>query len=136
MNNKDKIVDLIEHGYECEYLDFKAKMYPQKGAIDFLKDVLAMANSNYREPKYIILGVKDDLLNGRRIIGIDPNAKVDSSTYQQYVLSNIEPGINFDLYYVDIKEKVIAVIEIKDTDKQPYMIKSKKENLHEGYCLI
>ncbi|MDA2513232.1 ATP-binding protein [Bacillus cereus] len=136
MNIRKRIKELIEQGFECEYLDFKAKMYPRKGCVDLLKDILSMANSTYKGTKYIILGVKDDILNGRSIIGIDNEDKVDSSTYQQYILSNIEPDINFDIQYVDINKKTIAIIEIKNTDNKPYMIKKNIANLHEGCCLI
>ncbi|WP_257151802.1 helix-turn-helix domain-containing protein [Bacillus thuringiensis] len=136
MKFKEQVQTLIEQGFECEYLDFKAKMYPRKGCIDLLKDILSMANSTYKGTKYIILGVKDDILNGRSIIGIDKEDKVDSSTYQQYILSNIEPDLNFDLQYVDINKKTIAIIEIKNTNNKPYMIKKNIANLHEGCCLI
>ncbi|MGE6593664.1 AlbA family DNA-binding domain-containing protein [Bacillus mycoides] len=136
MNIKEKIIELIEQGVECEYLDFKAKMYPRKGCTDLLKDILSMANSHHKGTKYIILGVKDDILNGRTIVGIDKDEKVDSSTYQQYILNNIEPNLNFDLQYVNINKKTIAVIEIKNTNNKPYMIKKNIANLHEGCCLV
>lgn len=63
MKDYDKIktiTNLIETGYECEYLDFKAKHYPAKGTPDLLKDIMAMANAQYQGSKYIIMGVKDD----------------------------------------------------------------------------
>ncbi|MDL2419361.1 AlbA family DNA-binding domain-containing protein (plasmid) [Bacillus shihchuchen] len=113
MDIKKQVQTLIEQGFECEYLDFKAKMYPRKGCIDLLKDILSMANSTYKGTKYIILGVKDDILNGRSIIGIDKEDKVDSSTYQQYILSNIEPDLNFDLQYVDINKKQLQSLRLK-----------------------
>jgi hypothetical protein len=133
---KEKVLEFINEGYECEFLDFKAKMYPRKGSIDLLKDILAMANSSYQESKFIIIGVKDDILNGRNIIGIDNEAKVDASSFQQYVLSNIEPDISFEIHYLDILEKNVAVIELKNTNNRPYMIKKNVGNLHEGCCLI
>ncbi|WP_416808990.1 helix-turn-helix domain-containing protein [Bacillus thuringiensis] len=136
MNIREKIKELIEQGFECEYIDFKAKMYPKKGCVDLLKDILSMANSSHKGTKYIILGVKDDILNGRSIVGIDKDEKIDSSTYQQYILSNIEPDLNFDLQYIDINKKTIAVIEIKNTNNKPYMIKKNIANLHEGCCLV
>ncbi|KAA2389959.1 ATP-binding protein [Bacillus cereus] len=111
-------------------------MYPKKGCVDLLKDILSMANSSHKGTKYIILGVKDDILNGRSIVGIDKDEKIDSSTYQQYILSNIEPDLNFDLQYIDINTKTIAVIEIKNTNNKPYMIKKNIANLHEGCCLV
>ncbi|MED4400338.1 AlbA family DNA-binding domain-containing protein [Metabacillus fastidiosus] len=136
MDIRRRILELVEKGVECEYLDFKAKMYPRKGTLDLLKDILAMANSSYENSKYIILGVKDDTLKGRYIVGVDHEEKVDVSSYQQYILNNIEPDINFDLHYIEIEEKIIAVIEIRNTNNKPYMTKKKVNNLEEGYCIV
>lgn len=130
------IKDLIENGFESANLDFKEKMYPSNGTPDLLKDILAMANSNHESGKYIIMGVKDDLTKGRIITGIVKEQIVDSSNYQQFILNNIEPDLDFNLHYVDYKDKLIALIEISNSIDKPYMTKKQYKNLNQGLIII
>ncbi len=44
----DKILDLIQFGYECEYLEYKEKQYSKEKHIDLIADIMAMANSRYK----------------------------------------------------------------------------------------
>ena len=53
-----ELQELIENGYESNFLDFKTKMYSRKGNPDILKDIMAMANSNHLGKKYIIMGIR------------------------------------------------------------------------------
>jgi hypothetical protein len=134
--DKQMIYNLIENEVECEFLDFKAKHYPKKGTADLLKDVMAMANSSHKGNKYIILGVKDNPVEGRFIVGVQENEVVDSATYQQYVTNNIEPDLSVDVYYVNYNEKTIGVLEITNTTNKPYIIKKNIPGLNEGCCLV
>ena len=131
-----KAIELIETGFESAKLDFKEKMYPKNGTPELLKDILAMANSNYPGKKYIILGVKDKIGEERAISGILPEQIVDAASYQQFILNNIEPDVDFDLHYFDYQNKKLAVIEIEDTSNKPYFIKKKYKDLNQGLCLI
>ncbi|AUD13093.1 hypothetical protein CW734_04600 [Planococcus sp. MB-3u-03] len=99
------ITDLIENGIESSSLDFKEKMYPKSGTPDLLKDILAMANSNYLGKRYIIMGVKDRVGEERIISGISQDEVIDAASYQQFILNNIEPDIHFDLNYIDFQNK-------------------------------
>ena len=107
---KNKIKDLIENGFESDSLDFKERMYPKNGTPELLKDILAMANSNYIGTKYIVMGVKDKIGEIRLISGISSEDIVDSFSYQQFILNNIEPDVNINLHYIDYQENKIAVI--------------------------
>ncbi|MGM0881390.1 MAG: AlbA family DNA-binding domain-containing protein [Bacillota bacterium] len=131
----DKIYELIEYGYECEYLDFKEKQYSKEKNVDLIADIMAMANSRHEGDKFIIVGVKDRP-EGKEIKGIDPEEFVDSSNYIQVILSNIEPDIHFDYFKYEYKGSVLGVFRIYNTDNKPYMLKKKYERLNEGYCLV
>jgi hypothetical protein len=133
--NFNNIIQLIENGHECEYLDFKAKHYPSKGTPDLLKDLMAMANAEHQGSRYIIMGVKDNPREGRRIDGISKSDQVDSSTYQEFILNNIEPDIYLNVYYFDYQDKNIGIIEIQNSPDRPYMIK-KNGLLNEGFCMV
>jgi len=133
---EEELIDLIENGYESHFLDFKATMYPSKGTPNLLKDILAMANSNHLGKKYIIMGIQDDGFGGRKLCGINPKEKVDSSNYQQYILSNIEPDLHFDIYYRDYSGKELAIIEIGKSLNKPYFTKKDSNGINQGLCLI
>lgn len=130
-----KIDELIEYGYECEYLDFKEKQYSKDKTTDLIADIMAMANSRYDGDKYIIVGVKDRP-EGKEIKAINPEEFIDSSNYKQIILNNIEPEIQFDYFKYDYKGSVLAIFKIYNTDNKPYMLKKKYDRLNEGLCLI
>lgn len=131
----DKILDLIQLGYECEYLDYKEKQYSKEKHIDLIADIMAMANSRYEGDKYIIIGIKDKP-EGKEIKGINPGEFVDSSNYTQVVLNNIEPDIQFDYFKYEYQGTVLGVFKVYYTDNKPYMLKRKYGKLNEGLCLI
>ncbi|WP_249529589.1 ATP-binding protein [Paenibacillus brevis] len=131
----DKINELVEYGYECEYLDFKEKQYAKDKTTDLIADIMAMANSRYDGEKFIIVGVKDRP-EGKEIKGINPEEFIDSSNYKQVILSNIEPEIQFDYFKFDYRGLVLGVFWIYSTDNKQYMLKKKYDRLNEGLCLI
>ncbi|MFF2528837.1 helix-turn-helix domain-containing protein [Brevibacillus sp. NPDC058079] len=131
----DKISDLIEFGFECDYLDFKERQYNKEKSMDLLTDIMAMANSRHNGDKFIIVGVKDRP-EGKEIKGIEPKEFIDSSIYTQLILSNIEPEIQFDYFKYEYKGSVLGIFRIYSTDNKPYMLRKKYERLNEGYCLI
>lgn len=131
----DKIIELIEFGYECDYLDFKERQYHKDKSMDLLMDIMAMANSRHNGDKFIIVGVKDRP-EGKEIKGIDPKEFIDSSNYVQLILNNIEPEIQFDYFKYEYKGAVLGVFKIYKTDNKPYMMRKKFDRLNEGYCLI
>lgn len=131
-----KIIELLENGFESAKLDFKERMYPNNGTPELLKDILAMANSNYPGTKYIVMGVKDKLGENRIITGISQEQIVDSASYQQFIINNIEPDVDFNLHYINYQNKKIAIIEIENSNNKPYFIKKQYKNLNQGLCLI
>ena len=54
-----------------DFVDYKQKLYSKEKKRDFIKDILAMANSINKEDKFIIIGVQDIPGEKRKIIGID-----------------------------------------------------------------
>ncbi|WMT40491.1 ATP-binding protein [Paenibacillus sp. D2_2] len=131
----NKLSELIQYGYECEYLDFKEKQYAKDKHLDLVVDIMAMANSRHDGDKYIIIGIKD-LPEGRIIKGIDPTEFVDSSNYTQIIHDTVEPEIHFEYFKYEYEGITLGVFRIFGTDNKPYMIKRKYEKLHEGFCKI
>lgn len=121
---------------ENDYLDFKKTIYRKETHSDLLVDVMAMANSAYEGDCYIIMGVKQFADGSIDIVGIEESQKVDSSTFQQLIFENIEPVISIELHYINYDGHTLAVMKIKDSLEQPYMMKKKYLKLHEGTCYV
>lgn len=130
----NEINNLIENGYENEKLDFKAIQYKNKESL--LKDIMALANSDAYETKYIIVGIKAKPDGSKDIIGICESEFKDSSEYQQLILSNIEPDINIDYFQHKYKNKLIGILKIDKTNNKPYIMKKKYGRLEKGLCYI
>jgi hypothetical protein len=131
------IINLIENECENDYLDFKAKDYIDKG--DFLIDVMSMANSMEEGDKYIIVGVKDDISEGKKIIGVE--GIKEQAEFQQLVNDNIEPKIKFEYKTIMYKEKTVGYYKIsKDNRDRPYIVKkqynNKSRSVRQGECYI
>jgi hypothetical protein len=134
MDFKEKIKNLLEDGYECDYLDFKLKQYPAKLNPNFIKDVMAMANSNYEGDKFIVIGVNDE----GEFIGIEENEVfVDSAIYQDIILNYVEPDITIDYFKYNYEGKLLGILKIAScNNNKPYLIKKEITSLRIGSCII
>jgi hypothetical protein len=134
MEIKEKIKNLLEDGYECDFLDYKLKQYPAKLTPNFIKDVMAMANSNYEGDKFIIIGVNDE----GEVVGIEENLEfVDSAIYQDIILNYIEPDITIDYFKYTYDGKILGIIKIDGrNNNKPYLIKKEIISLKLGSCLV
>lgn len=122
---KDIIIDLINCHDECKYLDFKQIPYKNEKLVDFVKDVVAFANSECRQDKYIILGIEDISKN---IIGIDIKDMQDSAILQNLLIQKVEPDINIESSTIEYDEQVIGYIKVlASNDNRPYLIKDDYE---------
>ncbi|GEM_PF-1042024 len=121
----DKIERLILDGHEGELLDYKAIQYSPDKTIDFIKDIIAMANSASEQDKYIIIGVKDKP-EQKEFLGIVPEEFRDSAEYAVILSNYVEPEINFDYFKYELEGKVYGVFKIFNNDDRPYMVKKEK----------
>jgi hypothetical protein len=121
--------DLIEHGVECEYLDFKlidtTFTCPAK-TNEFIKDVIALANSDYPGDKHIIIGVKIKDAANRELVGINPQDLKDNASYQQILREYVEPDIGFNIQIHQHDTKSFGIMTIKGLDR-PYVCKKDKD---------
>lgn len=114
MLSKDELRVLICEENEGETVDFKAESYdlsnPGKKA-DFIKDVLAMANTPRDRPAYIVTGVKHYSDGSRDLLGIDQHP--DDADLQP-VLNNarVDPKPDFIYQPYQLDGKSYGIIEI------------------------
>lgn len=125
---KDENIDylflerLLDEG-ESEYIDFKKEYYSKEKKIDFLHDILCMANSNSPNDRYIVFGVSDD----KQIIGI-PDAICSNINIANIVdwLRKVE--LNKELYnYISLHEisynnKKVIILRIKNIPLKPFVL--------------
>lgn len=134
-----KIIDYIKNEYENEFLDFKLEIYDWKNLEkkeDFLKDVIALANSTAQGDKYIILGAKIKE-NGERVLkGIDTKELKDSAVYQQIVVENIEPEISIEVKPIEVDGLTYGIVRIFNCNNKPYLLRKKYGNLEKGYMVV
>lgn len=133
---EESLVKELLQSTENEYIDFKKTIYRRQSYPNLLLDVMSMANSAYEGNRYIVMGVKQFRDGVTEVHGINEEEKEDSSTFQQLIFENIEPYVSIELHYVNVDKKTIAVLELKDPKEQPYMMRKKFNNLHEGLCYI
>ncbi|MNW33570.1 Divergent AAA domain protein [compost metagenome] len=128
--NKDRIIEIIENENESSYLDYKEEEYRKEKKIDFLKDIIAMANSHIFDDKYIIYGITNDKV----IRGI--NMTYDVAIFEELVSEYIEPNINIEYSVISHNGVNIGVLRIYDCINKPYMIKKRsgidKKHIYEG----
>ncbi|QNU66521.1 ATP-binding protein [Ruminiclostridium herbifermentans] len=132
------IVDLIENYEEGDYLDFKREPYAGDSLIDFLKDVVAFANADCTRDRYIIFGVEDKT---KKKIGINPNALLDSASYQKLLSEKVEPEIAIEIGSIEYQELIFGFIKIPASNKdRPYIFKEeyqkKGKKIDKGLLLI
>lgn len=141
IEEKHKLEDFIENGFEGDFLDFKLQPYIWniiKNKQSFLIDMLSFANSNYDEDKYIIIGVKVKE-NGERIVqGISDLTLIkDSSIYTEFLTEYITPTINLDFFLYEYNSMTFGIYKIKNSNiDKPYMVKKKFDSVDEGTIRI
>ncbi|WP_430974673.1 AlbA family DNA-binding domain-containing protein [Sunxiuqinia rutila] len=129
------IDDIIQFENENTALDFKAIQYKRNKFENLLKDFLSMANANTKEERYIIIGVNHKSNGNRDIIGVNEDF-IDEAIYQQLIIENIEPEINFKYFPYKFETKTLGIFQIKDCLNPPYMLKKDFGSLKKGDSFI
>lgn len=128
------IKDIIEFENESTRVDFKSSEYKKTNFTSFLKDVIAMANANTKDDKFIIVGMKPNADGDRGITGIDSKEFTDAATYQQLVFENIEPEFSIEYFAYKYDGKTLGIFRIFNCLNRPYLMK-KSYNSEKGKTL-
>ena len=128
--------DLIRFENENTSLDFKATQYLKPVHEQLLKDLLAMANADVRDDRYIVVGVEHKPDGSRNFLSINKADFIDSAIYQQLVRENIEPEIHFEYLPYDFEGHLLGVFRIYDCVDKPYMMRKDFKNLKQGNAFI
>lgn len=128
---------IIQYEREGSKLDFKKTQYIKENYHELLKDIMSMANVPTDGERYIVIGVKDYPDGKKEYFSIPKEEIVDQATYQQVVRDNIEPTIEFSYYPFEFEGCILGIIEIKNCNDAPYMMKKNyNSSLKKGDCFI
>lgn len=105
---------------ESETLDFKASAYDlQTSRSDFIKDLLAMANTPRDAPGHIVLGVQWTPESGATIVGL--RSQVDDVKLQDALGSDrVQPRPRFTYTPLVVDGKSVGVVEVPVGHDGPY----------------
>ncbi len=106
---------------ECAYLDYKEVPYMTNKKHDFIKDVIAMLNSEeaYAKDKVIVVGVVDQ---NKFLNGIDVQQWTDDNIFQNWI-DNIKPRPSVQTGTVEYEGKTFGYIFIsKENIKRIYEV--------------
>lgn len=132
--DENLLLEIIENDSEREYVDFKKEIYDfsiPENKEEFLKDILAMANSRFIGDKYIIFGVKEEE-GSKYFFDVSQEQIKDQATYQQIIRENIEPDIKFEVKMFRKDEYDLCCFIINGDDR-PYIIKKKFGKINQGF---
>ncbi|QQE80435.1 RNA-binding domain-containing protein [Alicyclobacillus sp. SO9] len=132
-------MDLEEMVYfENEYtkLDFKKMQYRKDQYENLIKDLIAMANADVEGCRYIIIGVKHHAAGTREFSPIDAGDFVDDATYQQLISDNVEPGLPFRYFPLELNDRLFGVFEIDAAVDPPYLMKKDYGKLRRGQSWV
>lgn len=114
-------------------VQFRRQAYGKSGLQDFLRDVLAMANSPIEGARYIITGIEVDAQNRKRIVGVDADDFSGRPDYHAIANDHIEPPLRIRYHSVSVSGERVGVYEIGDCQDRPYMMRvDYSETLRRG----
>ena len=112
------IYQLLER-QESDELDFKSQQYKFGGDTkksQFIKDIVAMANTPRNSSAYILIGVKEEAGRATEVCGIDEHK--DEATLRSIIGNRVRPTPRFVYHQVLYQGKDLGLIEIPSSQDQ------------------
>ncbi|WP_051935912.1 helix-turn-helix domain-containing protein [Salegentibacter sp. Hel_I_6] len=122
------IEEIIKYDSEGVKIDYKREEYSLGRNIkkfEILKDISAFANHHSDDDKFIIIGVKEENGIAKEFFDIE---LTDEAKYQQFILENIEPKINFEYKAYEFQGVNLAYFRIFNNSSRPYLFKKDLQN--------
>ena len=108
--------------------------YGERETEELVRDLVALANAFVTGPRYIILGVADNVDGGRIVNGVDDAAMAALQRILPKIATRIvEPPIDVELNAVAVQDRTVAVIVLKACADPPYLLRRDvSKTLHAG----
>jgi len=118
-------------------VQLRREPYGDKGARQFLRDVIAMANAAVEGPRYIIIGTDLDKKGVKRLKSVTRADFSGNPSYRELISDFVEPAIRLTYQAVTVDGKRLGVFEIGDCQDHPYMMRVDHcEKLRRGDAYI
>jgi len=116
---------------EAETLDFKSEAYNLKEKRhEFIKDLLAMANTPREGDAYIVLGVRWTPEKGCTVVGLDRHE--DDADFQNALKNIVQPRFRFTYTPCEHNGNKIGLLTIPVGDDGPYAVVNGDKELTPG----
>ena len=104
-------------------VQFRSKPYGTDGIRDFLRDVMALANTSIEGTRHIIVGVGFDSKGRRQLHPVSDKDFAGKPDYAALVSDYIEPAVRLRHQPVTVDGQQVGVFEIADCQERPYMMR-------------
>jgi hypothetical protein len=114
--------NLIRHENAHSGLTFRARAY-RKGEHDqLIRDLIGLANASFTGPRFLVIGV-DVQAGSRSVQGIEQTDLTNLQNLLPRIAARlIEPALTFTLDTITVKERLIAIVTIRDCSDPPYLL--------------
>jgi len=118
-------------------VQFRSNPYGTDGLRDFLRDVMALANTATEGTRHIVVGVGFDSKGRRQLHPVHDKDFGGKPDYAALVSDYIEPAVRLRHERVMVKGQQVGVFEIADCQDRPYMMRIDfSETLRRGDAYI
>ena len=128
-----ELIEWLLNRQESDELDFKSEQYSfdsDRQKSEFIKDIVAMANTPRSGPAYILLGVREEAGRPVDVPGVSDHH--DEATLGGIVRSKVDRMPNFNYRQVRYQEVQLGLIEIPADQLRPIASRSNYGVLNEG----
>ena len=119
----DHLAQIARSATPSTAVQFRKYAYGKNGVHDFLRDVLAIANSSIEGNRYIVIGVGFDRNGRKKLHAVDRDDFSGKPAYQALANEHIEPPLRIRYQAVTVDGERLGVFEIGDCQDRPYMMR-------------
>lgn len=137
MNNNQKIINAIDQAIKSKsekpFLDFKVQWHNDRNSKDkasLIHDILALSNCDYKDERYLVIGVEDKTFNVKGVVE-DQNRKNTENLTTLMRDSNFNKIPNVEVREVTYQNSVLDVVIIKydNSYARPFYIEELTNSL-------
>ena len=129
----NRLAKIVQSATPSRRVQFRATRYGKRGARDFLRDLIAIANADVDGSRYIIAGAAFDKGGRKQLTGVDRADFTGKPSYLALAREFIEPPVRLRYESVIVDDTRVGVYEIGDCQDRPYMMrKDFSESLRRG----
>ena len=129
----NRLSDIVRSATPGKGVQFRKQPYGTKGIEDFLRDVLALANTSVDGPRFVVIGVDIDSRGRRRVHKVSDKDFLGKPAYTSLANDYIEPPLKMRYKPLSIDGERVGVFEIGNCQDRPYMMRvDYSETLRRG----